>query len=135
MPTTPSALSKKLQLRAGHRVAVVNAPPGAEKKLKPLPDGATLTTAGGPRDAVIAFAQDHAELRKVAPQAIRALKEDGLLWICYPKGTAKLKTDLNRDVLRETVKESYGLEGVSLVALDDTWSAMRFRTTEARSKS
>ena len=134
MPTTPSELSKKLQLRPGYTVAVVNAPPGAETKLKPLPDGATLVTPSARRDAVIAFAQDQPELRKVVPQAIRAVKEDGLLWICYPKGSAKMKTDLNRDLLRESVKKSHGLEGVSLVSVDDTWSAMRFRAG-ARSKS
>lgn len=56
------------------------------------------------------------------------MNEGGLLWLCYPKGTAKIKTDLNRDVLRETVAARHGLEGVSLVAIDDTWSAMRFRS-------
>jgi hypothetical protein len=97
------------------------------RTLEPLPARATVTTGGASRDAVIAFATDQADLARVAPRAIRATKPDGLLWIAYPKGTAKMKTDLNRDVLWQIVEERHGLEGVTLVAIDETWSAMRFR--------
>jgi hypothetical protein len=132
MPTTSvSPLAKKLLLKAGHTVALVNAPAGIAEKLKPLPDRATMSGAAAPRDAVLAFAKDQAELKRIAPQAIKAAKADSLLWISYPKGSAGTKTDLNRDVLRELVAERYGLEGVSLVAVDDTWSAMRFRPKAA----
>lgn len=121
-----SALAKKLQIKPGMKVALVNVPAEVAAMLRPLPDGATIsgsTTA----DGVIAFAKDDAELRKIAPHAVKALRADGLLWLAYPKGSAKMKTDLNRDVLRETIAERHSLEGVSLVAVDGTWSAMRFR--------
>jgi hypothetical protein len=48
-----------------------------------------------------------------------------MLWVCYPKGS-KNSTDLSRDVLWKAMEEN-GLVGVTLVAVDDTWSAMRFR--------
>jgi len=123
---TISALAKKLQLKPGMKVALVNAPAEAAAALRPLPEGARVS-GGMSADAVIAFAKDDAELGKIAPQAVKAVRPDGLLWLAYPKGSGKLKTDLNRDVLRETAAERYGLEGVSLVAVDETWSAMRFR--------
>ena len=47
----------------------------------------------------------------------------------YPKGGAKAGTDLNRDVLWQLVGPR-GWTGVSLVAIDDTWSAMRFRPSD-----
>jgi hypothetical protein len=97
MPTTTSPLAKKLQLRPGHKIALVNAPRDIAEKLRPLPEHATVTTASAPRDAVIAFANDQAGLGKVATHAIKALKPDGLLWLAYPKGTPKVKTDLNRE--------------------------------------
>ena len=125
-----SALAKKLQIKPGMKVALLNAPTDAAAALRPLPDGASVS-AGTTADAVIAFARDDAELRKIAPQAVKALKTDGLLWLAYPKRSAKMKTDLNRDVLREAVGERHGLEGVSLVAVDETWSAMRFRPKAA----
>jgi hypothetical protein len=125
MPTSP--LAKKLQIKPGHSVGLVNAPAGMATKLEPLPDGANTHARSGTHDAVIAFAKDQAELMKVAPTAIKMTKSDGLLWICYPKGGTKAKTDLNRDVLWQIVEERHGLEGVTLVAVDDVWSAMRFR--------
>jgi hypothetical protein len=129
-----SALAKKLQIKPRAKVALVNAPAGIEAKLRPLPAGAAIESEGGAHDAVIAFAKDQAELTRVAPQAIRAVKPDGLLWLCYPKGAAKVKTDLNRDVLWQIVEERHELEGVTLVAIDETWSAMRFRPPGAGRK-
>ena len=112
-------------------MALVNAPAGIAEKLRPLPDEASISR-GPAADTVIAFAKDDAELQTIVPQAIRALRADGRLWISYPKGSAQMKTDLNRDVLREIVDERHGFEGVSLVAVDDTWSAMRFRSRGTR---
>jgi hypothetical protein len=60
----------------------------------------------------------------------RSLKSDGLLWICYPKGSSKMKTDLNRDILWGQM-EKFGLAGVSLVSVDEVWSDMRFRPSGA----
>jgi hypothetical protein len=122
-----SALAKKLLIKPGMKVALVNAPAGIAKSLEPLPDKAAVVPPGPSCDAVIGFARDDAELRRIAPQAIKSAKKDGLLWLAYPKGTAKVKTDLNRDILREVVAGRHGLEGVSLIAVDETWSAMRFR--------
>jgi hypothetical protein len=121
-----SSLAKKLQIKPGMKVALINAPAGTAEKLRPLPEEAAISRGTG-ADAVIAFAKDDAELRRIAPQAIKTLKTGGLLWLSYPKGSAKTKTDLDRDVLRETIGERHGLEGVSLVAVDQMWSAMRFK--------
>jgi hypothetical protein len=60
-----------------------------------------------------------------ARETARSVKPDGLIWIAYPKGGA-MGTDLDRDVLRDSLAK-HGLEAVSLIALDATWSAMRFR--------
>jgi len=57
------------------------------------------------------------------------LKKDGLFWICYPKGSSKIKTDLNRDILWAAMGK-FGLAGVSLISIDNVWSAMRFRPTD-----
>ena len=125
-----SALATKLQIKPGMKIVLVNPPARVIEKLRPLPEGAALTNdAEG--DIVIGFAKDSPDLQKFGPQAIRATKPEGLLWLCYPKGVAKTGTDLNRDILRVTVEERYGFEGVSLVALDETWSAMRFKPKRA----
>jgi hypothetical protein len=72
------------------------------------------------------FVRDRAELERHVEAAIAAVEPGGRLWICYPKGSARVPTDLNRDRLWTAV-EPYGVVGVSLVSIDDAWSAMRFR--------
>lgn len=120
-------VAKKLLIKPGFTIGVLNAPDGFRKQLEPLPDGATVTDRpGADMDVVIGFLRNESDLKKVAPAAGKAVRPDGLLWLCYLKGGAKAGTDLNRDVLRDKAA-SLGLEGVSLVAVDDAWSAMRFK--------
>jgi hypothetical protein len=124
-----AGLASKLLIKPDSRVLLLNAPIGYAKKLEPLPAGATLTDKrGGTANVVIAFVRDGAELKRLAP-SFGALEEDAVLWVCYPKGGVKAGTDLNRDILHAAM-EKHELTGVSLVAVDDTWSAMRFRAPE-----
>jgi hypothetical protein len=51
---------------------------------------------------------------------------DGILWISYQKISAKQDGDLNRDILRELLAE-HNLKAVSLISINDVWSAMRFK--------
>ena len=121
----PSALTRKLLLKTGFRCRVINAPDGYLEQLQPLPQGAQLD-GGESLDFVQLFARDASELDRFAPEAISSVKADGLLWVCYPKGGTKAGTDLNRDRLWQLMS-GRGLTGVTLVAIDQTWSAMRFR--------
>jgi hypothetical protein len=124
-----AGLASKLLIKPDSRVLLLNAPIGYAKKLEPLPAGATLTDKrGGTANVVIAFVRDSAELKRLSP-SFGALEEDAVLWVCYPKGGTKAGSDLNRDILHAAM-EKHELTGVSLVAVDDTWSAMRFRAPE-----
>ena len=134
-PTTKTAksaisdtpLAKKLGVKAGHKVGLVNAPQGIAAKFTVLPEGATVSEkAGKGSDVVIGFLRKEAELSKVADAGQKALKPEGVLWLCYLKGGAKVGTDLNRDILWRAAKP-LGLEANSQIALDDEWSAMRFK--------
>src|SRR5262249_45339349 len=95
--------------------------------LQPLPDGAEVKTEGaGTFDLVQLFVGNKAELESKALAAIKALKPGGMLWFSLPKKTSKVQSDLTRDKGWDSVREA-GFEGVSLISVDDTWSAMRFR--------
>jgi len=120
-----NALAKKLLIKPGSRIAIVNPPAGYADRLEPLPEGAAVVDLQPGLDVVQVFAQDRAELQRAAG-ALTSVREGGLLWVCYPKGGRRAGTDLNRDLLWEELGRS-GLTGVTLVAVDDTWSAMRFR--------
>ncbi|WP_276352765.1 YdeI/OmpD-associated family protein [Cohnella caldifontis] len=129
------ALAKKLRLPSGGRIAVLEAPDGFLPALGLTEAAASLEPgAEADYDFVLAFNRSAADVERLAPSAIRAVKPDGLLWLCYPKGTSKLKTDINRDAGWKPVSDA-GWEGIALVSVDDTWSAMRFRPREAVGKS
>jgi hypothetical protein len=54
------------------------------------------------------------------------LKADGLFWVTYPKGTSKIKADVNRDSIAAYAK-SIGLQAVTMISIDDTWSGLRLK--------
>ncbi len=125
-----SSLPKKLQMKAGQRAVIINAPENYVEQLSPLPEGVELAAEPeGQFDFVQVFVKNLADVQKFVPEAAKAVKHDALLWIAYPKGGAKAGTDVNRDILWNAVTQ-YNLTGVTLISLDDVWSAMRFRPTE-----
>lgn len=124
------SLFGKLHIRAGQKVAVINALAGFIRSLGDMPSGVTLTeTLSAPVDFVLLFAQTSKDVERLVPETLRALKPDEMLWVCSPKGTSKVRTDLNRDVLWRLMAR-FKLVGVSLVSIDNTWSAMRFRPAD-----
>ncbi|MGE5595723.1 MAG: hypothetical protein ACM3S1_06755 [Hyphomicrobiales bacterium] len=121
-------LAQKLGVKPNQTLRVFHAPEHILGMLEPMPAGARLELAqDGVFDVVLAFAADQAALREAAADAIPA-SDSGktALWIAFPKGSSKLQTDITRDRGWDPVWDR-GLEGVSLVSVDDTWSAMRFR--------
>lgn len=122
--------SKKLRLQTGQSALFLNAPEGYLQALGELPSGVQISTQpDGVYDFVQLFIKDRAELERLGPAAFQAVKYDGLLWVCYPKQTGKIKSDLNRDSLWKLM-EPTGLSPVMQIAIDETWSALRFRPSE-----
>jgi hypothetical protein len=119
--------AEKLLIRAGQRVAVLNAPAGYPAALGIVPDGVVLRdTRDDISDVVLLFVRDKAHLRGEIASAIAATAPGGLLWIVYAKQASKVVTDVNRDIIWRETQET-GWRPVTQVALDDTWSALRFR--------
>jgi hypothetical protein len=110
----------KLQLRPGQSVFVGGAPQDLALGLAneaPDLDGA---------DAVIVFCPDSDALDRWREQLETAVARDALVWVAYPKA-GKLGTDLNRDRLWQLVQNE-GIRPVRQIAIDDVWSALRFRS-------
>jgi hypothetical protein len=128
------AIVKKLRMAPREKILILGAPKDYLKKLSALPEGASLhTTPDGTYKFVHLFVKSIEELNTLGPVALRAIEYDGLLWISYPKKTSKIKTDINRDQGFESIINE-GLEGVTQIAIDETWSALRFRPRTAIKK-
>jgi hypothetical protein len=121
-------LAKKLLLHKAKRILILNQPDGYIDSLKSeLPDNVEFfTEPTGDVDLVHLFVKDSEELKQWLGVTLRSVQHDGLIWVSYPKKSSKMKSDLNRDILVSLLHE-VGHEGVSLISIDDTWSAMRVR--------
>jgi hypothetical protein len=128
MAETP--LTKKLGMKPGQRIAILNAPEGYRDLLGTPPEDVELTTTlEGTFDMVHLFVKEKAELDTYALRVIHAVKPGGLLWIAYPKQSAKVPTDITRDKGWDVVTEA-GWRPVTQIAIDEVWSALRFRPGE-----
>ena len=122
-----SPLAKKLRFKPGMQALILAPPPGYLKLLAPLPDGLVVSSkADGTYPFVQVFATRLSEINKVAQTLGKHAAPNALVWISYPKQTARTSTDLNRDLLREAMSGT-GWDAVSIVAIDEVWSALRFR--------
>lgn len=115
-------LAKRLHLAPGAKVVVLGAPPGFDLGVPTAPPRTKSP------DAVLLFVRDRAALAAALPKA-KAAATSGALWIAYPKTTSGVRTDLTRDVGWEAAERA-GLRPVTQVAVDATWSALRFRAAD-----
>jgi hypothetical protein len=114
-------LAAKLQLKSGQRLETVLLPESLRPRLDPM----TSTGHGAQEPALLIFVVDCATLEQQRTQIATAASSDRLTWVAYPK-SGQLGTDLNRDSLAELLTTS-GVQPVRQIAIDDVWSALRFR--------
>jgi hypothetical protein len=118
-------LPRKLGVKAGHRLALIDPPPGFDTTLGSLPDGvAVRTSARGKLDVVVCFVTARAALERRFDSLKRAIFPDGGLWIAWPKRASDLETDLTEDVVR-AVALAHGVVDNKVCAIDETWSGLR----------
>ncbi len=89
-------LPKKLGIKEGSRVFLVDAPDGFDRLLTPMPDGATLLAkVAKPLDVGVLFATEQAELIRWFDRMAAALDTAGRLWVAWPKKASKVTTDID----------------------------------------
>lgn len=115
-------------------VLVIGAPDGFDPYRSGLTGDASVKTSlrgKGPYPFILAFARSQAEVAALAPKLVERLApNDGLLWMAYPKRSSKrISTDITRDQGWAPVG-ALGFEPVRQVAVDEDWSALRFRRLE-----
>jgi hypothetical protein len=120
---------QKLLLKPGQKMLLLNAPEGYRGSLALLPEGARLEVKLVHADVIQIFVTAMEELKKKLDAVKPILTEKTVLWISYPKGTSKIATDLDRDIIREYA-DGVGLTGVSIFSIDEDWSALRLRLKE-----
>lgn len=125
-------LFKKLNLGENQSVLVLDAPESFEAELGQL-DGVTIKRKATTKPSsgfAIGFAITQSQLDRISTQLVKVADGDAVVWIAYPKGSSKkYKCEFNRDSGWKVLGEA-GFEPVRQVAIDEDWSALRFRRTE-----
>jgi hypothetical protein len=127
-----SGLWAKLNLKDQREIVVLNAPSSFAAELKALEHVRIQHRISAVKELTfaLAFVVTKAELDKVVATVVSKACGDALLWFAYPKGTStKYKCDFNRDTGWDILRQS-GFDTVRQVAIDEDWSALRFRRTE-----
>ena len=128
-----SPLFTKLNLKSQPEILVLNSPDSFEKDLKSLPDNLRITRRIDKIEAfefALVFATRRAEVAKLSKWLAAKAEGDAVLWFAYPKGTSKkYQCDFNRDTGWDELRK-LGFDTVRQVAIDEDWSALRFRRVE-----
>ena len=124
---TISPVAKKLLIKPGKSWLFYNAPEDYLAVLEPLPEGvATKFSTGGDFDGVQLFVKNSAELTDSLKTIIPILKPDTLFWITYPKKSSGIPSDLEMMSSWDELA-TYGYNGVAAAAINEIWTALRFR--------
>ena len=125
--------AKKLRIKENNSLLILNKPHSPVAYLNDLPEGVrvseSIDTEPGSFDVIHIFVSSKPELDRLIPPAVKVLKKGGLLWVSYPKKSSGISTDITRDNGWNILK-TIGWHGVSMVSIDETWTAFRIRPIE-----
>jgi Bacteriocin-protection, YdeI or OmpD-Associated len=117
-------------MKPGHYWLLYNAPAHYLNLLEPLPEGAAVSySAEGDFDGVQLFVKNSHELKDSLKVLMPLLKPESVFWIIYPKKSSGIKSDLEM-MSSWDEPARYGYTGVAAAAIDQTWTALRFRPTD-----
>jgi hypothetical protein len=129
---TVTSIFQKLNLTAQREILVFNVPASFEPELARL-ESVTLRRNLKRPVAVqfaLAFALEQTELDRLSKILAAGAEGDAVLWFAYPKGSSKRYTcEFNRDTGWQVIRAA-GFDSVRQVAIDEDWSALRFRRVE-----
>ncbi|MGP4078683.1 DUF3052 domain-containing protein [Pseudalkalibacillus sp. R45] len=123
-------LLKKMNYKNQPEIWVIKAPAEFEETMKEIADEVTIMEdlkAGSKIHFVLVFTYEKTDVGPFVKELLPQLEEDAVVWFAYPKKSSKKYTsDLTRDTGWQPLGDA-GFEGVRQVALNEDWSALRFR--------
>jgi hypothetical protein len=125
-PIDETPVSRKLGIKEGRRVLVMDPPVGFIRRLDPLPEGASVATKPvSQMDVVLLFSSSRAVLGELFPRAKHVLAPRGSIWVAWPRKSSGFFTDLSQDLVR-SVGLAAGMTDDKIISLDEIWAALRF---------
>ncbi|SFN67707.1 hypothetical protein SAMN04488519_101327 [Algoriphagus ornithinivorans] len=123
-------LLKKMNWKDGMKIKIWNLPSELEKLEQEWKAAGYLASANEEAAFLLAFVKSQEEIERIFPEMEKLAQEDELLWMAYPKGSSKrYQVKINRDT-GWGILGKYDFEGVRQIAINEDWSALRFRNTK-----
>jgi hypothetical protein len=116
-----ASTASKLLLKPGGRLWLAD--PARAPLLGPLPGDAGLVDEPKGADVAVVFVSGAADVEAEVVPRLETLRGVSAVWVAYPKGG---RADINRDTLWPLLA-AHGFRPITQVAIDETWSALRFR--------
>ena len=118
-------LAKKLGIKDGSTLFLLGAPKNYLELIAPLPVGVrVMPQINRETDIVHIFSTKRAELTGALLASLKKLKQDGAIWVSWPKKSSKVATDITEDTIRE-IALPMGLVDIKVCAVDDVWSGLK----------
>lgn len=123
-------LVKKIGIKPGNRVALVDEPIGFKKELLDLPPDVEFISTNGTRkiaslDVILLFMKSRASLEKHLPKLKSKIAQSGMIWTAWPKRASGVETDLNENIIRDSGL-ALGLVDIKVCAINEVWSGLKF---------
>ena len=118
-------LAKKLGIKPGYILRLIDQPVHYFELFADLPEN--LQIVSDPeiaKDLIHLFTKDLSKLEQLLPELRKEIRQNGMIWVSWPKKSAKIPTDITEDAIRECALRS-GLVDVKVCAVDDVWSGLK----------
>lgn len=118
-------LGKKLGIKPGSRIVALRAPSNYASLIAPLPEHAAIEPRISERtDIVHVFSTKRKDLSTSLAMLRKKLKDEGAVWVSWPKKAARIPTDITEDTVRELALP-LGFVDIKVCAVDDVWSGLK----------
>jgi hypothetical protein len=118
-------LASKLGIRAHARLYLQAAPENYRELVAPLPQGVqSVSRIDARTDLIHLFATRSTALARALTAARRAMREDAVVWVSWPKKASAVATDISENGIR-ALALPLGLVDVKVCAVDETWSGLK----------
>ncbi|MBC3916558.1 hypothetical protein H8L32_03585 [Undibacterium sp. CY18W] len=127
-----SAIFQKLNLKTQSDILVLQAPESFEPEIAALTGVRVHRNLSSIKQCEfsLAFVSKQKELDQLSLKLSKLARDDALLWFAYPKKTSRrYECEFNRDTGWDVLRAA-GFDSVRMVAIDEDWSALRFRRVE-----
>ena len=118
-------LAKKLGIKAGFRITFLNAPDGFRESLGELPANVKIIGVQKPLDLIVFFPKSQEDLENKFAKLAEKLTPAGMLWVAWPKKSAKVETDMTFENVQQTCL-ALGLVDNKVCAIDEVFTGLRF---------